>query len=353
MLLFELGANPASLLADVGLPPNALEDPENRVPYAALGQLLSEAARRTHCPHLGLLAGRMWRPSDLGLLGELALNSPTVGQALRNMAAHQHLNSGGGMCFLLERTGTVDFGYAIYHPDVQETDQIYDTVIAILFGCLREMCGPAWLPTEILMPRARLADVAPYRRFFKAPLRFDAEMCAIRFAAPWMSHPIQNADPRRLQAAQECANRRSHGELVEQVFRALRLLLLNGRNSGDEVASMLSIHRRTLNRRLKAQGTSFRHVLDEVRFEVARQLLADSNIALDDVAATLGYAGVSPFMRTFRRWTGTTPAQWRRAAVAARRLERDLSQHVYAHAPAIASVASRGSLVELTSSVER
>ena len=93
-----------------------------------------------------------------------------------------------------------------------------------------------------------------------------------------------------------------------------RLLLLDGRNSGDDVAQMLSMHRRTLNRRLKDHGTTFQHVLDEVRFSIARQYLANSDISLDDLAASLGYAGVSPFMRTFQRWTGTTPGRWRRAA---------------------------------------
>ena len=73
------------------------------------------------------------------------------------------------------------------------------------------------------------------------------------------------------------------------------------------------MHRRTLNRRLKAEGTTFQHVLDEVRFEIARDLLSNSNVHLDDIAATLGYAAVTPFMRTFRRWSGTTPGQWRRS----------------------------------------
>ena len=51
-------------------------------------------------------------------------------------------------------------------------------------------------------------------------------------------------------------------------------------------------------------------MLDDVRFQVARELLA-SDIALDDIAATLGYSTVTPFMRTFRRWSGTTPGRWR------------------------------------------
>ncbi len=89
--------------------------------------------------------------------------------------------------------------------------------------------------------------------------------------------------------------------------------MLENRHSGDDLAQMLSIHRRTLNRRLKAEGTTFQRVLDEVRFDIARDLLSNSNVHLDDIAATLGYAAVTPFMRTFRRWSGTTPGQWRRS----------------------------------------
>jgi AraC-like DNA-binding protein len=73
------------------------------------------------------------------------------------------------------------------------------------------------------------------------------------------------------------------------------------------------MHRRTLNRRLMRLGTTFQDALDDVRLDVSTQLLADHHISVDDIAAALGYASVSPFMRSFRRWTGTTPGQWRRA----------------------------------------
>jgi AraC-like DNA-binding protein len=117
-----------------------------------------------------------------------------------------------------------------------------------------------------------------------------------------------------LRAAQQRAAQAGAGPLVQQVYRALRVLLLTGKSSGDDLAGMLSMHRRTLNRRLRAEGMTIQQVLDETRFAVARELLAGSRVSLDDVAATLGYSGVSAFMRTFRRWSGTTPGRWRREA---------------------------------------
>jgi AraC-like DNA-binding protein len=127
-----------------------------------------------------------------------------------------------------------------------------------------------------------------------------------------MKQSVEGADAASLRIAEKAAEVAGRTELIQRVHRALRTLLLNGKSSGDDVARMLAMHRRTLNRRLQKQSTTFQEVLDEVRFEVARQLLADPLVAIDDIAATLGYASVSPFMRSFRRWTGTTPGRWRR-----------------------------------------
>ena len=314
MLIAELGGSASGALASADLEAADFAHPDQRVAYSAVARVLHEAARDTECAHFGLLAGRLWHLADLGIVGAMTRHSPTVREALQALTVHQHLNSGGGLTFLIERDETVDLGYAIYHPDVDETAQLNDGVMAAAFNFMRELCGPRWLPVEVLLPHARPRDATPFKQAFKAPVRFDAEVCALRFACHWMDHRIEGADA-SIRAHAEAVVDDMGGELLlAQVFRALRTLLLYGRDSGDEVAQMLSLHRRTLNRRLKAEGTTFREVLDQVRFDVARHLLAETVVSLDDVAATLGYAGVSPFMRTFRRWAGTTPARWRRDA---------------------------------------
>jgi AraC-like DNA-binding protein len=314
-LIRELGADPVALLQCVGLTPDPFERADGRVPYDALLRLLDEAAEHTRCPHFGLLAGRMCRGlADLGLVGEVVRHSATMGEALQSFTVHQYLNSGGGLAFLLSHGTMVEFGYAVYHPAVARTRQAYDCALAVAFNVLRELGGPGWAPSEVLLPHGRRTETSQYRNFFKAPLRFNAEVCAVRFASRWMERPVEGADRVRRQRALSLVEEAADVDLIEQVVRALRVELLRGKNSGDDVARALAMHRRTLNRRLQVGGTTFQRVLDAVRFEVARQLLGDSEMSLDDVAATLGYAGISSFMRTFRRWTGTTPARWRRAA---------------------------------------
>ena len=313
-LIRSLGVDPEPVIAGARLPANAFEDPSNRIAFAALARFLSDAATRTACPHFGLLAGRAWHLADLGAPGAIARHSPTLGRALQEFVLLQHLNSSGATAFLLQRDGVADFGYAVYDPHARGTFQVYDTAIAVAINMMREVCGEGFSPSEVFLPHSAPADASPYRRLFRAPVRFDAEFCALRFPASLLARPIEGANAAQLRAALADIGARDKADLVQAVYRTLRTLLLVGKGSGSDVARALAMHRRTLNRRLGAAGTTFQRVLDDVRFATAKALLEGSSIPMPDVAAALGYAGLAPFMRAFRRWSGTTPGEWRKSA---------------------------------------
>jgi AraC-like DNA-binding protein len=188
---------------------------------------------------------------------------------------------------------------------------VYDLVMGLYVTCIRELCGPAWSPAEVLLPRSAPDDETPYRQHFRCPVKFDAEHAAVNFPAALMNRPLRDADPSRKASLEHEALRRSDSALLPQLYRSLRLLLLDGTTSGDRLAQQFDMHRRTLNRRLKWQGKTFQSVLDEVRFEVARHLLSETQRSIVDVTYALGYADASTFTRAFRRWTGVAPLQWR------------------------------------------
>jgi AraC-like DNA-binding protein len=313
-LIRQFGADPAPVLRAAGLTADSVSAPDNRIPYTAFVSLLGHAAEQTKCSHLGLLAGRMFRLSELGLVGDLTRHAASVGRALEEFTVHQHLNSAGGVVYVLRRGEYVEFGYAIYGRTVTGAAQMYDAVLAVGMNIMSDLVGPGWKPYEVLLPHARPQDVTQFRSFFKVMPTFDAELCALRFPASDLTLAVEGADPEIYRRAEYLVRRAGPPDFLQLVYRGLRLLMLENRHSGDDLAQLLAMHRRTLNRRLRAEGTTFQQVLDDVRFEVARNLLSHSHVPLDDIAATLGYSAVTPFMRTFRRWSGTTPGQWRRAA---------------------------------------
>src|SRR4051794_27667694 len=95
--LLELGANPADLIAEVGLDPRLFDDDSTPVPYTSLGRLIALGADRTGCPHLGLLVGQRATLASLGLLGQLMRHSDTVGDVLRALEAHSGVQNWGAV----------------------------------------------------------------------------------------------------------------------------------------------------------------------------------------------------------------------------------------------------------------
>ena len=101
-----------------------------------------------------------------------------------------------------------------------------------------------------------------------------------------------------------------HDEFPERVRRVLRTALLTDRTSSDDIAALFSMSSRTLNRRLGTYGLTFQNLVDEGRYEIARQALIDTDMNVSHVAALLDY-DASSFVRAFQRWSGKSPTQWR------------------------------------------
>lgn len=325
-LLQSLGVNPAPVLARAGLTLQSLAQSESRIDFGALGRLMACGAEATGQTQFGLMVGRSWSLASMGLVGEVTRNCATLGEALEHLTVHQQINSAGGLAFILERAQVADFGYAVYYPGAVGVDHLVDAALATGFNYVRELVGPAWRPTEVFLPHARPASSVRYRQFFGVEPRFNSEICALRFPAHWLHHAVLDASPERKRAALAQMEASSPG-LVMQSYRGVRTLLMEGKCSGDDLAQVLAMHRRTLNRRLREAGTTFQSVLDDVRFEVARQLLSYTELGMDDIAASLGYASVAPFMRSFLRMAGVTPGHWRRRALHEPPARRAASSH--------------------------
>jgi AraC-like DNA-binding protein len=313
-VLRELGVDPGAVLAAAGIDPDALQNPDSTVSFTTMGRLAAQCVALTGCPHFGLLVGAREGLQALGLVGFLAQHSPDVGTGLRNLVAHLHHYQRGAVTTLSSEGGAACLGFDIYMSQVEGQDQIYDGAIALYTNILRALCGPAWRPTETAFAHGRPLDVRPYQRFFGAPLRFDAGQTCIAFPSAWLTQPIPGAEPilyqillRQVDALDEGAR----AGFAAALRGIVRTLLVSRRCSVDEAAGLFGIHRRTLHRRLKREGVTFDALVEDVRADLAQELLAMRDTPLSEIAARLGYGDVSAFSRAFRRWFGTTPARWR------------------------------------------
>lgn len=313
-VLAALGENPDSVLAEAGFDISLFDNPDNRVSFNARGKLLAHCVAKTGCKNLGLMIGQKSGLNSLGLIGLLMKQATTVGTALNCLRRYFHLHVRGATVTLESDGSSAVLCYTAYQSSANAGEQVGDGAVAILFNILRELCGPGWKPIEVRFARPIDDDIHPYRSFFKAPLLFGCTQNAVVFDGKWLNHrmPVCDSELRRfLQFQIDQIEAQHTDDFPEQVRNVLGTSILSGHTASNEIAVLFSMHSRTLSRRLAGNGTSFQALLDETRFTMAQQLLGSSKLEIKQIAETLAFADASSFIRTFKRWSGTTPAQWR------------------------------------------
>jgi AraC-like DNA-binding protein len=172
---------------------------------------------------------------------------------------------------------------------------------------------------QVDLPYPKPAEAQLYEQFYGCPVHFDASIA--RF---WMRNEHLQL---RLPSGDRSANalyrrqcdqlllglqqEQASGNSADQV-RAHLSLFTAGFPTACEVAAALGFSERTLRHQLRSQGTSFRRILEELRFARARQLLESSQLSVEAIAGQLGYAESAAFIHAFQRWSGSTPALYRR-----------------------------------------
>lgn len=313
-LLNELGCKPAKVFADAGIDPSVFEKPQNRLQLADAGRLVANCAKITNCPHIGLLLGHRFQLQNLGPLAHLLRNSATLGDALRSLVLHLHWHDRGAVpVFKSVSDSAVLLGYAVYRPLTPGIPEIYDVAITVAYRILQELCGSSWKPKRVQFAYRKPAAIQPYHDLFRSPVQFNSDVSGVIFASRCLSQSITGADPflhhLLTQALQdEAASKMSFGEQVQEV---LYQMVLGGNYSTNSVCSLFGFHERTLRRRLADEGLQLHDLVRDTRFELAKLMLEQTDRAVTEVSAALGYEDPNAFSRAFRSWAGHSPRQWR------------------------------------------
>lgn len=308
--------DPEEVLSASGIDPELFNDPGNLITYAARDRLFKECVSRTGCQHFGLLVGKRMNLKSLGLIGLLMKTSTNVETALRSLVNFLHLHSQGAVMTLRIDDDLAMLTYDAIGPGLEATRQTGDGAVAMMLNIMRTLCGREFKPVEVSFAHRPPEDIEPFRKLFRVPLYFDVEHYAMVFSHHWLGVRPPNADTelQRLLKDQVDALKSKHSlELPDQVRSVLRSAILTRHASEDEIAALFSIPKHTLSRRLEKFGTGFHELVDECRFEIARQMLADTSLGVGEIGTALGYSRASAFIRAFRRWSDCTPAEWRAA----------------------------------------
>lgn len=302
-----------------------LEDLDNRIPLARYVALFRAGAELLDEPALALQYGeaiRMQEISIVGLICEACETTPDVGVQLNRYGRLMFDPDGGEASRMVQLVRNEDTFWMEAASDFFNSNPLVaEAEFARLVWNTRAMFGshPDFQTMQFPLavhfthdepkePRHR----AEYDRIFQAPIAFGAKWNAM------------SVDPRFLSLRQPPVNRYVFGVLSErakallksleaskttrgQVERLLIPVLHTGEPSVERIAEQMATSRQTLYRKLKAEGTTFEKLLDELRHKMALHYLNGKKVSVNETAYLVGFSDPSAFSRAFRRWTGTSP----------------------------------------------
>jgi AraC-like DNA-binding protein len=314
------GGDVAWVVREARLTLDDLARPENRLPLRKFVTLLEAASRSTGDDCFGAHLGQVCALRELGLPGYLAAFAPDVERALSSFARYYYLLGDATDVRFEESHGRASFTYHVLDPRCWPRRQDAEQIMTMIVVLLREWIGPGWKPDLVCFEHSRPSSARELERVLDCPVRFDCPTNTVWFDASAGAHPNPGADERLFHLLSFFAETViEHQRPVPPRRRSFREHVLGtidtcanlGNPTVHAVCRALGLEARTLQRRLKAEGTSFREVYEEYLQRGAIRLLGEDDLGEKEIAARLGYASLNSFIRAFRRWNGMTPGQFR------------------------------------------
>ncbi|MDO9622035.1 MAG: helix-turn-helix domain-containing protein [Moraxellaceae bacterium] len=309
------GVSEEAILSPFGLTKSALLDTHEHLPLTLVNDVLIHALAVTKEPALPFHIGMQMKISTHGFIGFAAMTADNVRQALELVERFSELRLLGANIRLI-----VDGDNAKLLVDTDLTLQpLRDAVLAALMVGFGQMAQVVTGETLYGVAYIEIDEEPRYRDIMyhlPAQIHFKQAQNVICFDASYLDLPLLMSDTASMQlAVKQCEQELAAIGHFSPFIREVRALVHDssvGFRSLEAVAEMLNQSERTLKRQLAQEGTTFSDILEDMRRQEAIRLLLNTGESLDRIAEALGYSDVANFNRAFKRWTGTTPGQYRR-----------------------------------------
>lgn len=315
-----LGLDPEQICAPLGLSASDLMDPAARVPRGVIWSLFREAERLSGDPSIGLrVAESIPTGAGGGIVSQMAAVSETGLAAVRHLARYHKLIAEGLDVQLSED----ETGLMIDLIPAEKDDALVGQAMEAFMGGIWKVFDGAMIqplvPVRVSFRHSPPPQVEPYERFFGCPVEFGAPTYRLHFPLDALQHEMIAAQPRaesRLQELAESELRAIAPEFTVAVSEQVRAAIEEQeRPTHASTARRMAIGQRTLQRRLREEGSSFRMIVDRERRNLALSMLKAPKRRVIDVAQAVGFDDATSFSKAFRRWTGESPTAYQARAV--------------------------------------
>jgi AraC-like DNA-binding protein len=311
------GLDAQRMLAAAGLSPAVLDEPDLKVPVERVARLLEASAAASGDESFGLRMAEPRALSNLGPVGLLLRDQPTLREALQVVARYHRVLNGALSMAIDETDGVVVIREDLTVGNAQPVRQGVELALGVLLRLMRQFLGAEWQARHVCLMHAAPRQPATHLRVFGPCVRFDQDFNGIVCGTADLDACSPSADRVMARYAQQLIDASVGAPaptMLEEVRQAVVTLLPSGRCSIEKVSRTLGVTCRTVQRRLAEQGEGFSSLVNGVRTGLAARHVADSDRPLIEVAGLLGFSAQSAFSRWHREQFGCSPRERRAAA---------------------------------------
>ncbi|CAM3728057.1 AraC family transcriptional regulator [Marinicrinis lubricantis] len=292
-----------------------LQDVEARIDAEELERLMYAAAEFTGDDHFGLHQGQLTDTADLGILGYVMMHSDDIAAAMK---AYQRYNvivcSGYNVEWELDGEDVL-FRFSSTNS-IPMSRHCMEDMASSLYHLMQHMSNRTIPMRHISFKHSGPSNLEPYVNVFGVIPRFERENNVMRMSKDILKYPILYSDPRLLRAFESIAGdikeKLVQGKwFTERVFQWMMKCMPNSFPTLQQTAEQFEMSTRTLQAKLKEEGTSFHDLSANVRKEIAVSYLNRKDYSISEIAYLLHFSEPSAFHNAFKKWTGVAPGQYR------------------------------------------
>ena len=307
----QTGLDPWRMLRESGLPASCVSDPDLRISAEAVRHLLEHSAALSGVEAFALLMAEGRRVSNLGVLGMLMREEPTVRHALQSLVSYGRAHNEGLIHRIEESQGIATVYEELLLNSEGSTHQSTELAVAVAVKAMRFFIAAEWRPRRICFTHGAPTDASVHRRVLGMAPEFGSDFNGFVCVSADLDTPIASADPvvAGYIRQQVMSTQQATLTVSDEVRQMVLVLLPRGRCTVDQVARLMGITRRTLHRHLGAEGQVFSDLVLTVRRELVSRYLREPSRPLGSIAQLLGFADLSSFSRWHRQQFGASASR--------------------------------------------
>jgi AraC-like DNA-binding protein len=303
----------SDIFTRAGLDPSRFKDPEARFTARSITRLHEVAIETTGDPCFMLKLGGFWHPSHLHALGYGWLASPSLQDAFRRLIRYYDVaaisaervrmeDSDGHYLFMIDT-------HEDFHP-LHDTED--DSIMVFIVSMCRMSIGNSFCPLRVKLRRPKPSCANEFDEYFGTSVEFSSPDLSLLLSAAEMEAELPTSNTTMARASDHIVDeylaRLAGAHIINQVRTQLIESMPAGRVHEKEIARSLNMSSRSMQRKLKQEGSAFNEILDGTRRELALSYIKDRHTSIKEITYLLGYSDPANFSRAFKRWNHMSPS---------------------------------------------